>query len=167
MQVNLGPFLTSYACRLSRIVANILRDLYSIRPPPMETQYELAKQYSKEISAWRKTIAYLVDNLGPGWSLMQPIFFRQSNTLNMACWHAQLLVHRPFLLRNFASLADLGATRRSRTPHNAEKTEENIRLCLEAAMNIVSLVDSLKSQDKLYSTLWVGSTGCLAMDTAY
>lgn len=141
--------------RLSRIVAKILRDLYGIRQPSSESQYKLAAKYAKEIDNWHSGISYLVDTDGIDPSLFQPIFLRQRNVLNLACWHAQILVHRPFLLNNFASLANLGTTRNSRSRQNLELTNEHVQRCLEAAMNIVAKIDDLHSNGLLYNTFWV------------
>lgn len=104
--------------------------------------------------AWRNSVSYLVEtDIDP--SLFQPIFLRQRNVLNLACWHAQILVHRPFLLNNFASLANLGSTRHRRTQHNSNLTDEHVQKCLEAAMNIVGKIDELSSKGQLYNTYWV------------
>ncbi|RSM07457.1 hypothetical protein CEP52_005199 [Fusarium oligoseptatum] len=140
--------------KLSRIVAKILRDLYGIRQPSTESQYKLAAKYAKEIDNWHSGISYLVDTDGIDPSLFQPIFLRQRNVLNLACWHAQILVHRPFLLNNFASLANLGSTRNSRSRQNSELTHEHVQRCLEAAMNIVTKIDDLHSNGLLYNTFW-------------
>ncbi|KAL6351867.1 hypothetical protein LRP88_14677 [Fusarium phalaenopsidis] len=143
--------------KLSRIVAKILRDLYGIRQPSTESQYKLAAKYAKEIDNWHSGISYLVDTDGIDPSLFQPIFLRQRNVLNLACWHAQILVHRPFLLNNFASLANLGTTRNSRSRQNSELTHEHVQRCLEAAMNIVAKIDDLHSNGLLYNTFWITS----------
>lgn len=147
--------LPTNGVRLSRIVAKILRDLYGIRQPSTESQYKLAAKYAKEIDNWHSGISYLVDTDGIDPSLFQPIFLRQRNVLNLACWHAQILVHRPFLLNNFASLANLGTTRNSRSRQNSELTHEHVQRCLEAAMNIVAKIDDLHSNGLLYNTFWV------------
>ncbi|KAH6962669.1 fungal-specific transcription factor domain-containing protein [Ilyonectria sp. MPI-CAGE-AT-0026] len=140
--------------KLSSIVANILRDFYGIRPPSTESQYKLAAKYSKEIDEWRSNLAYLVDTTGIDPSLLQPIFLRQRNVLNLACWHARILIHRPFLLRNFASLANLGAPRRGTANHNQRLTNEHAQACLVAAMNIVGKIDELSASGQLYNTFW-------------
>ncbi|KAI6778152.1 uncharacterized protein J7T54_007198 [Emericellopsis cladophorae] len=144
--------------RLSRIVANVLRDLYNIRPPSTDSQLKLAARYSKDIDTWRSGLTYLLDTDGVDPGLFQPIFLRQRNVLNMACWHAQILVHRPFLLNNFASLANLGSTRNKKTKmdrnKNSKLTDEHVQRCLEAAMNIVGLVDNLNVNGQLYNTFW-------------
>ena len=136
-------------------MANILRDLYSIRTPSTENQHKLAEKYTKDLEAWRSSLAYLVDTDGVDPSLFQPIFLRQRNVLNMACWHAQILVHRPFLLNNFASLANLGKTRRREPPQSADVAVDHVQRCLDAAMNIVSKLNDLDANGQLYNTYWV------------
>lgn len=140
--------------RLSRIIARILRDLYGIRSQSPDSQCKFAAKFTKDISAWRNSISYLVDTDGLDSSLFQPIFLRQRDVLNLACWHAQILVCRPFLLNNFASLTNLGTTRSS-SKQSTESTNEHIQLCLEAAMNIVGKINDLSAGGRLYNTLWV------------
>lgn len=141
--------------RLSRIVAKILRDLYGIRPPSSDKLHVLASNYSQQIDSWRTSLGYLVDTAGVDPSMFQPIFLRQRNVLNLACWHAQILVHRPFLLNNFANLANLGSTRQRKLGPNAEVSAEHVQKCLDAAMNIVSKLGELHSGGQLYGTFWV------------
>lgn len=136
-------------------MANILRDLYSIRPPSTENQQKLAEKYTKDLEAWRSSVAYLVDTDGVDPSLFQPIFLRQRNVLNLACSHAQILVHRPFLLNNFANLANLGKTRQRKPPQSASVAVDHVQRCLDAAMNIVSKLNDLNASGQLYNTYWV------------
>ncbi|KAI5456689.1 finger protein [Mariannaea sp. PMI_226] len=140
--------------KLSQIVARILRDLYGIRSQPADAQYRIAAKYTKELETWQSGVSYLVNTDGIDPSLFQPIFLRQRNVLSLACWHAQILVHRPFLLNNFASLANLGATRNSRNHQNTDLTNDHVQRCLNAAMNIVAKIDDLSSSGQLYNTLW-------------
>lgn len=141
--------------RLSRIVGNILRDLYGIRPPSSETLHKLASKYASQLESWRTSLGYLVDTDGVDPSMFQPIFLRQRNVLNLAFWHAQILIHRPFLLNNFANLANLGSTRQRQAGPNAEASATHVKKCLDAAMSIVSKVDELHSTGQLYGTFWV------------
>lgn len=136
-------------------MANILHDLYSIRPPSTENQHKLAERYTKDLDAWRSSVAYLVDTDGVDPSLFQPIFLRQRNVLNLACWHAQILVHRPFLLNNFANLANLGKIRQMNPPQSAGIAVDHIQRCLDAAMSIVSKLEDLDASGQLYNTYWV------------
>jgi hypothetical protein len=135
-------------------MANILRNLYGIRPPSLENQHKLAAKFTSDIEEWRNSVSYLVGASGVDPSLLQPIFLRQRNVLNLACWHAQILIHRPFLLRNFASLANLGASRHQTSPQD-QSADTHAQACLSAAMNIVGKIDDLNSSGQLYNTFWV------------
>lgn len=139
--------------RLSRILANILRDLYGIKPPSSDDRYRLAAKYNDELNEWRTSLAYLLDTDGVDPSLFLPIFLRQRNVLNLAFWHAQILVHRPFLLSNFAGLTNYSINR-SKLSGNS-KLAYHVQRCLDAAMNIVRVVDDLTNQSQIYSTYWV------------
>lgn len=141
--------------RLSRIVGNILHDLYDIHPPSTENLFKLAAKYTKEIESWRIEASYLVDKNAIDPSLLQPIFRRQQNVLSLASWHAQILVHRPFLLSNFSSLANLGSTKHRKTQRDAELADWHVQSCLNAAMNIMAKFDELNSVGQLYNTFWV------------
>lgn len=121
----------------------------------MDDQYKIAAKYTKDIEAWRSGVSYLFDTNGIDPSLFQPIFLRQRDVLNLACWHAQILVHRPFLLNNFASLANLGTTRRTRSRQSTGLTNEHVQRCLDAAISIVAKIDHLSSAGQLYNTFWV------------
>lgn len=136
-------------------MANILHDLYSIRPPSTENQHKLAERYTRELETWRSSVAYVVDTDGVDPSLFQPIFLRQQNVLNLACWHAQILVHRPFLLNNFANLANLGKIRERNSVGSASASIDHVQRCLDAAMNIVSKLEDLNGSGQLYNTYWV------------
>ena len=136
-------------------MANILRDLYSIRPRSAENQHKIAVTYSQILDVWRGSLGYLIDTDGVDPSLFQPIFFRQRNVLNLACWHAQILVHRPFLLNNFASLANLASTRQKNNVLDPDVVADHVQRCLKTAMNIVGKLEELNASGQLYGTLWV------------
>lgn len=140
--------------KLSRIVANILKDFYGIRSRSTESQLKLAEVHSKSLEEWRKGIAYLLDTTGVDSSLFLPIFLRQRNVLNLAFWHAQILLNRPFLLNSFASLTNYNG-HRNRQSASAVDIANKVDLCLEAAIQIVSLVDGLHGSGNLYSAFWV------------
>src|SRR4051812_37446414 len=91
--------------KLTRIVSLVLRDLYSIRPPSLTKRIELSSKYTAELHAWHNSlVGFLsgtasearIDN-----QLLIPVYQRQRSVLNLAYHHALLLIHRPFLLRDF------------------------------------------------------------------
>ncbi|KAL0258502.1 hypothetical protein SLS55_005997 [Diplodia seriata] len=150
--------------RFSRILANILRDLYGIRPPSTSDRYRLAAKYNDALNNWRASVAYLLDTDGVDPSLFLPIFLRQRNVLNLAFWHAQILVHRPFLLSNFAGLSSYNNLHHHHRPNGRDSSSDggggggklayHVQCCLDAATNIVRVVDELTRSGQIYSTFW-------------
>jgi hypothetical protein len=71
--------------------------------------------------------------------------------LNLAYYHAMLLIHRPFLLSNFAKLTGLRSHPNFQAPGD---TSANIARCLDAAMNIVRVVDDVFTSSNLFRAFW-------------
>jgi hypothetical protein len=138
--------------RLTKIIANILRDLYGIKPAASADRIKLARNYNQELENWRSELAYLLNSDGIDPSLLVPLFQRQRNVLNLAFWHAQLLVHRPFLLSSFADLSNFA--NRNKESASTDYTS-HVHRCLDAALNIAKTVDHLHSHGQIYVTHWV------------
>lgn len=146
--------------KLTRIVSLVLRDLYSIRPPSLPLRIELSSKYTADLHAWRAPLArFLSDSAGDGGGIdshwLIPIYQRQRSVLNLAYYHAMLLIHRPFLLRDFASLTHMPTHRSwgsANTP--APDTSANVAACLDAAMGIVRVVDDVFTSSNLFRSFW-------------
>lgn len=140
--------------KLTRIVSLVLRDLYSIRPPSLSLRIELSAKYTSELHAWRSSLSrFLNDDEGRGIDshLLIPIYQRQRSVLNLAYYHAMLLIHRPFLLSNFASLNHM----QTHPTFNASiDTSANMSSCVEAAMSIVRVVDDVFTSSNLFRSFW-------------
>lgn len=66
-----------------------------------------------------------------------------------------LLIHRPFLLSNFASLTHIPCHPSINPDLNPEfDTSANIKACLEAAMSIVKVVDDVFTGSTLFRAFW-------------
>jgi hypothetical protein len=142
--------------KLTRIVSLVLRDLYSIRPPSLSHRIELSSKYTSDLYAWRNSLSrFLNDDEGRGIDshLLIPIYQRQRSVLNLAYYHAMLLIHRPFLLSNFASLTHM-PTHSTFAPNASIDTSSNITSCLEAAMSIVRVVDDVFTSSNLFRSFW-------------
>lgn len=113
----------------------------------------MAAAYSEELADWRKSMAYLLDTNFDS-ALFLPIFLRQRNVLNLAFWHVRILLHRPFLLNSFASLTNYSVNRSIKSTH-ATEVAHNVQLCLDAASQIIRLVDEINNAGQLYHTFWV------------
>ena len=124
--------------RLAQILSGILKDLYGIQPLRPEVRDSLARKHTESLRHWRQGLAHFLDVDA---TLLNPLFQRQSNVLRLAYAHACILVHRPFLLSNFADL-----TRKSyatKAANGKARTEESIAECIKAAMSIVGIVSDL------------------------
>jgi hypothetical protein len=142
--------------RLSQILFRVLRDLYSIRTPSMPERLSLTQRYTADLHAWRRDLARFLDAPDLPSSLLIPIYQRQKNVLNLAYYHAMLLVHRPFLLSSFAALKnhDAPTTTDNTTSSNANpNVQENIQQCLDAAMGIVRVVDEMNNS-QIFRAFW-------------
>lgn len=133
---------------LSRILNHILRDLYAIRSPSLESRITLSAKYSGELFEWRRGLAKFLDADGMDTSMLIPLFQRQRNVLNLAYHHALILVYRPFLLSNFASLS-------SHNHSTLGSNDSNVARCLEAAVNIAAIVNELSEAGQIFRAFWV------------
>ncbi|CAK7220005.1 hypothetical protein SBRCBS47491_004043 [Sporothrix bragantina] len=160
--------------RLSKIVSMILRDLYAIRPIPSSTRASITAKHTAALLSWRQddpSLARFLDADRVSASLLIPIFQRQRNVLNLAYWHALLLTHRPVLLSNFAYLrqgvsgssggggAASGANNSSsrtdaRDPDVRAQAQASMKQCLDAAMQIISIVNDLFQDGQLFRAYW-------------
>ncbi|KAF2445783.1 hypothetical protein P171DRAFT_386601, partial [Karstenula rhodostoma CBS 690.94] len=141
--------------KLSKILSAVLRDLYPIRSPSLPHRLSLAQKYTTDLTAWRQSNAHFLDTNNLPSSLLIPIYQRQRNVLNLAFYHAVLLVHRPFLLLNFASLTQLEqtATGSDAQPAIELTCKENLEHCLAAAMGIVRVVDDI-AESQVFRAFW-------------
>jgi hypothetical protein len=142
--------------KLTRIVSRVLRDLYPIRPPSLPLRVELSAKYTSDVKAWRNSLSrFLNDDDGHGIDshLLIPIYQRQRSILNLGYYHAMLLIHRPFLLSNFANLTQM-PTHSTFAPSSSIDTTTNVLACLEAAMGIVRAVDDIFMSSNLFRSLW-------------
>ena len=138
---------------MSRIISHILRDLYALRTPSLPTRVALTAKYSDELVSWRKNLSRFLDADGIDTSLLIPLFQRQRNVLNLAYYHALILVYRPFLLSNFASLNT--QSRRSSGAPDTLDMEKNVAGCLDAAINVTLIVNELAEGRQIFRAFWV------------
>ncbi|KAF2676811.1 hypothetical protein K458DRAFT_178271 [Lentithecium fluviatile CBS 122367] len=153
--------------KLSQILSRVLRDLYPIRPPTLPARLSLSEKYTSDLHSWRSALTRFLDTSELPSSLLIPIYQRQRNVLNLAYYHAMLLVHRPFLLSNFAALKNYGTPNTSKDAGlqigagsgSGEARDlnvdvrDNIQQCLDAAMGIVRVVDEMNST-QFFRAFW-------------
>ncbi|KAK1658753.1 fungal-specific transcription factor domain-containing protein, partial [Colletotrichum godetiae] len=140
--------------KLSRIVARVMRSLYGIKSCSTEEHLVFAARFNRDLSEWRDSISYLLDTAGPS-ALYVKLVLRQRDVLKLAYWHAQILVHRPFLLKSLSSIFSSG--REKGTDYLRLRHEEirmNIQLCIDAAIEITKHINLINNAGELYSTLF-------------
>ncbi|CAG8925817.1 unnamed protein product [Penicillium salamii] len=138
-----------FHAKLVRVISGILKDLYGLQQKNVEAQTVIAQKYGAELADWRSGIGPFLET--PNIELLQATYQRQYNVLNFAFAHAEILLYRPFLLRNLASLG-----RRSGPKHSQlqQDIQANVERCLHAASRIVGLFKELCRSKKMYRFFW-------------
>jgi hypothetical protein len=147
--------LTRVLYRLSQILSGVLSDIYSIKAMSITERFSLTARYMKEVRAWR---ADLSDFLGQSSSNAAPlvlIYQRQQNILNLAYWHTVILINRPLLLANFARLSNRTSISQRQEQGRQVHVSESVDECLNAAMEIVRVVDRMIQANQLFRAFWV------------
>ncbi|CAI7637292.1 unnamed protein product [Penicillium manginii] len=138
-----------YHAKLSRLISGILRDLYGIQQKPLILQAELAQKYESQLAEWRAGIANFLDTSNV--ELLQITFQRQFSVLFLAFEHAKILLYRPFLLRNLASL---GRERSTGHSNLQEMIAKFVTTCVEAAIKTVGMFKDLCQTRRMYKSFW-------------
>ncbi|KAJ5105353.1 hypothetical protein NUU61_002700 [Penicillium alfredii] len=132
--------------RLGRILGDISRQLYSINPFSRDSALETAVRLTSELERWKESVPPLFNSVRPS-SLIPPLC-RQSQVLQLAYSHAMIHVTRSFLLNDFTDLS-----RRPTIPHHPT-VSTHVQKCIEAAQDVMTLVDSLAQQGILIQSFW-------------
>ncbi|KAL4955552.1 hypothetical protein BDW69DRAFT_193176 [Aspergillus filifer] len=131
--------------RLGRILGDISRQFYTVNPMWREAPLEAAVRITSDLEKWKETTPPLFNSVRPT-SLIPPLC-RQSQVLQLAYCHAMIHATRSFLLNDFT---DLG--RRPEAPHPAVTVY--VSKCLDAAAQVMKLVDSIAQQGTLIQSFW-------------
>lgn len=111
--------------------------------------------YMKQLKTWRMEMASFLDQANSNTAPLVLIFQRQKNVLNLAYWHTVILTNRPLLLSNFSRLTN---STRSGQPGEDERRahiNESVSECLNAALEIVGIVDMMTKTKQLLRAFWV------------
>ncbi|KAI1034831.1 hypothetical protein LB504_004401 [Fusarium proliferatum] len=139
---------------LSRIIGGVLVDVYSIEPMTVTQRLAHRAKYMQELKDWRSQMSSFLDQDPAIAAQLILIYQRQRNVLNLAYWHTVILTNRPLLLSNFARLT---SSRRQVEDERKAQVDESATDCLNAAMNIVGIVDMLVQSKQLFRAFWVTS----------
>lgn len=133
-------------------MSGVLRDFYGITPKPLEDQVKIAQTYRLRLAEWRSDIGDFMDT--PNIELLQITYQRQYSVLNLQYAHTQVLLYRPFILRN---LAYLGRGLDQNHSHLQETLEDNVKNCLRAACKTLEIFEDLCKNQRMHKCFWVKS----------
>lgn len=139
--------------RLHRILSDVLRSLYSLRPLSTTEQYKLANKYSQQLKDWRGEIPGFLQVDSKESPPLIPIFQRQRDVLNFTYWHAVIVTNRPLLLTNFAKSQQTSPS--NTTSSYQGRISECVSECLDAAVCIVDRVDQMFESGRMFRSFWV------------
>jgi hypothetical protein len=130
--------------RLSQVIEKILKDLYGIHSINLDVLLEMADKYKADLRGFHDDIDHFL-NLGSTFGNHLTAGLRQQSVgLKIALAHAQILLHRPFLLSDFSDFPGI----------QQKRVEENIQDCLHAATSVADLVGTLYGE-RIFGALWV------------
>ncbi|KAL2212598.1 hypothetical protein CC79DRAFT_1347145 [Sarocladium strictum] len=124
-----------FHAKLARIIGQISRKVYSIKPICESERILAAQSLSKEIEEWKQQLpAYLV-SVPP--SMLITSFRRQSVVLKLGYSHAIMHANRPLLL----------------TPIGRD-SKVHVDACLNAARAVFEVVDGLARDGPIFHAFW-------------
>ncbi|PWY78194.1 hypothetical protein BO70DRAFT_294181 [Aspergillus heteromorphus CBS 117.55] len=142
--------------KLGRILGDISRQLYTVNPSSRSPALETAARLTSELEQWKATAPALFNSVRAT-SLIPPLC-RQSQVLQLAYSHAVIHATRSFLLNDFTDLR-----RRPQAP--SPMVSSHVRKCVEAAQQVMELVDSLAKQSVLIQSFWFTHYVCFCAIT--
>ncbi|PYI05407.1 fungal-specific transcription factor domain protein [Aspergillus sclerotiicarbonarius CBS 121057] len=145
--------------KLGRILGDISRQLYTVNPSSRSPPLETAVRLTSELEQWKATAPPLFNGVRAT-SLIPPLC-RQSQVLQLAYSHAVIHATRSFLLNDFSDLR-----RRPQVPHPV--VSSHVRKCVQAAQEVMGLVDDLAKRSVLIQSFWFTHYVCFcAITVAY
>lgn len=134
-----------FQIKLSKIFSKVLREFYGIQKISLETRFAAAGKLNASLRKWRNETAHFLD-LDP--SLLSPLYSRQNMALRLSYSQALIILHRPFLLDSFDRHLDIAV------PVLRVKLQENVHACLDAALDVVKIIDAMYKMEQTFSASW-------------
>ncbi|KAL2012023.1 hypothetical protein VTN00DRAFT_4741 [Thermoascus crustaceus] len=144
--------------RLARILSEISRQVYTIRPSSKSSAspLEAALHLTSELEKWKESVPPIFSSVRAS-SLIPPLC-RQSHVLQLAYSHAVIHATRSFLLSDFTTAF---GNRRGRGEEGGggstvtrDKVKIHVQKCISAAKDVMTLVVSLADQGILVQSFW-------------
>ncbi|KAI2794394.1 hypothetical protein POX_a00993 [Penicillium oxalicum] len=130
--------------RLGRVLGEISRQLYSIRPESRDGLLRKIPRLTSELEQWRDSVPSLYKSK-PCSNATTPLC-RQSQVLRLAYDHAMIHVTRSFLL---IDIFDSNQSRKS-----CLIIEDHVEKCMSAAEDVMHLVSDLAQQRVFIQSFW-------------
>ncbi|KAK3343669.1 fungal-specific transcription factor domain-containing protein [Lasiosphaeria hispida] len=149
----IGPFRASPSdsyvhamvahAKLNKLVERTVREVYSLREMPDDYRLVAALNLGLKLDYWREHRPPILAH--HRLTTLLPIFRRQATILKLAYCHAEMLIHRPFLMIQYPTTGERKAD-----------ADSSIRKCVRAAKDALQLVVSLyRDLDKIqYKAFW-------------
>ncbi|GAA91631.1 fungal specific transcription factor domain protein [Aspergillus luchuensis IFO 4308] len=129
--------------KLGRILGDISRQLYTVNPSSRSPPLETAARLTSRLEEWKATAPPIFNGVRAT-SLIPPLC-RQSQVLQLAYSHAVIHATRSFLLNDISDL--------------------RLRKCVEAAQEVMELVEGLAKQNILIHSFWFTHYVCFCAIT--
>lgn len=144
-----------YHHQMARILSSTLKQLYGVRAPDRQRQYQIMDELGAQVTSWRDSLATFLNPEKVDSRLLRPLFQRQSNLLSLASGHVEVLIYRPCLLNDLPlPSSSPSSSSSSSTPEESRRIEANVQRCLDAAMSIVSIIDLMVETGQFYPVSW-------------
>jgi hypothetical protein len=132
-----------FNARLAKLIGDISRTLYSLRPLDVELHKASVKRFEEKLDQWQEQLPPFLSTVKPS-SLIRS-FRRQSVALRMAYCHAIMHLYRPYLLSNTASVLRRSAQ---------DQLQDGIGKCMRAAQEVLKIVDGMARDGPLFHAFW-------------
>ncbi|PWY74964.1 fungal-specific transcription factor domain protein [Aspergillus eucalypticola CBS 122712] len=142
--------------KLGRILGDISRQLYTVNPSSRSPPLEMAARLTSRLEEWKATAPPIFNGVRAT-SLIPPLC-RQSQVLQLAYSHAVIHATRSFLLNDISDLR-----RKPPAPHPV--ASNLVRKCVEAAQEVMELVEGLAKQNILTHSFWFTHYVCFCAIT--
>jgi len=125
-----------YQIKLSIQIDQLLRDLYGVRPIYIQDRIIRSKEHRDDLELWHKEVIALFESPS---TPLTPTAKTQKMGLDLPYVHAVMLIYRPFLLTMAPQSWKEQTEMQSLSEEEQKLVEENIKECLDAAMQTLRL----------------------------
>lgn len=132
-----------FNARLGRILGDISRTLYSLRPLSVDEHQLHVQRFEEQLAEWSKELPPFLSTVKPS-SLIRS-FRRQSVALRLAHCHLVMHLYRPYLLGNNTS------TLRRTAPNELRR---GVGRCLISSQEVLKIVDEMAQDGPLFHAFW-------------